>query len=148
MTSEEYEASSMGTDGTARSVLVQTWECGLCEVDYIPTTAVQRVSGLCASCVSTLYGEDAYQEYGSVATSYESLVQAEGDDPDYLYQQFDDIHSVPVERAEDTDLSRAVTRLLEPEDLAASYGGRDHRNQCFYCEGRDYGAPGCPGVSA
>ena len=49
MTSEEYEASSMGTDGTARSVLVQTWECGLCDVDYIPTTAVQRVSGLCAS---------------------------------------------------------------------------------------------------
>ena len=148
MTSEEYEATAMATAEIAMSVLIQTWECGLCDDEYILTTAVQRTTGLCPSCVSTLYGEETRQEYDAVQPTSAALIQDVGDDPDYLYQQMDDIHGVPVERSEDTDLSRAVTRLLEPEDLASSVGALYHRDQCVYCQWEPYDAPGCPGISA
>ena len=146
MTSEEYEATAMATAEIARSVLLQTWECGLCDVEYIATTAVQRTTGLCPSCVSTLYGEETRQEYDAVQPTSAALIQDVGDDPDYLYQQVDEIHGVPVERSEDTDLSRAVTYLLEPEDFMPD-GGNYHSDQCFYCQGPPYDAPGCPGIA-
>ena len=146
MAAVEYGASAMGTAGIEKAQLVQTLGCGLCGVVFIPTTAVQRRGGLCASCAALLYGEAPYRGYDAQATSYEALIQDVGDDPDYLYD-VDDLHGVPVDRAEDTDLSRAVTRLLGAEDLAASLSVPYHRDQCVLCEDVEYGTPGCPGVS-
>ena len=70
-----------GTDGIARSDLTQTSACGLCDVVFIPTTAVQRRGGLCAPCANLLYDEDPYQGYGAVAASYEALVRTMGTTP-------------------------------------------------------------------
>ena len=121
MTPEEYEASAMSTDEISRESLIQ------------------------GSAISALYVDSSYQEYGEVVpTAY--IVQDVGDDPDYLYN-VDDLHGVPVARAEDTDLSRAVTRLLGAEDLAADMSGPYHHDQCVLCEDVEYGTPGCPGIA-
>ena len=121
MTPEEYEATAMSTADISRDGLIQ------------------------ASAISDLYVDNSYQEYGSTAST-EYIVQDVGDDPDYLYD-VDDLHGVPVARAGDTDLSRAVTRLLGAEDLAADMSGPDHRDQCVLCEDVEYGTPGCPGIA-
>ena len=131
MTAEEYGASAMGTAGIEKAQLVQTMGCGLCDVVFIPTTAVQRRGGLCASCAALLYDEAPYRGYDAQATSYEALIQDDGDDPDYLYQQFDDIHGVPVSRAVATDLSRVVTDLLQPEDFMPDGAGY---HDCVDCD--------------
>ena len=121
MTPEEYEATAMATADISRDGLIQ------------------------GSAKSALYVDSSYQEYGSTAST-EYIVQDVGDDPDYLYD-VDDLHGVPVDRAEDTDLSRAVTRLLGAEDLAAGMSGPYHRDQCVLCEDVEYGTPGCPGIA-
>ena len=141
MTAEEYGASAMGTAGIENAQLVQTMGCGLCDVVFIPTTAAQRRGGLCASCAALLYDEAPYRGYDAQATSYEALIQDDGDDPDYLYQQFDDIHGVPVSRAVATDLSRVVTDLLQPEDFMPDGAGY---HDCVDCD-ENYllQTPGC-----
>ena len=121
MTPEEYEATAMATADISRDGLIQ------------------------ASAISDLYVDSSHQEYGSTAST-EYIVQDVGDDPDYLYD-VDDLHGVPVSRAADTDLSRAVTRLLGAEDLAADMSGPYHRDQCVLCEDVEYGTPGCPGIA-
>ena len=123
MTAEEYEATAMATADISRDSLIE------------------------ASAVSNLYVDSSYQEYGNVAPATAYIVQDVGDDPDYLYD-VDDLHGMPVDRAEDTDLSRAVTRLLGSDDLAASLAVPDHRYQCVLCEDVEYGTPGCPGIAS
>ena len=123
MTAEEYEATAMATADISRDSLIE------------------------ASAVSQPVRRQllpGVRQRGA-ATAY--IVQDVGDDPDYLYD-VDDLHGMPVDRAEDTDLSRAVTRLLGSDDLAASLAVPDHRYQCVLCEDVEYGTPGCPGIAS
>ena len=145
MTPEEYGASALASEGVERSVLVQTWECVLCDQEYIPTATAERVSGLCSTCSGVMNGTADRVNYGA-SSDVEYIGQDVGDDPDYLYQDVDDLHGVPVDRAEDTDLSRVVTRVLQPEDFMAD-GANSHRYQCVYCVDQPYGVPGCPGIA-
>ena len=123
MTPEEYAASAMSTDEISRD------EPHTRRRPYPPCMWTTPIRSTAARLVPTFY-----------------IVQDVGDDPDYLYD-VDDLHGVPVDRAEDTDLSRAVTRLLGAEDLAAGMAGPYHRDQCVHCEDVEYGTPGCPGIA-
>ena len=132
MTAEEYGASAMGTAGIEKAQRgagdgVRPLRRRLHPHDRraAPGRPLRIVRG--PACTTRPPTGATTRRRPATRRSYRTT----GDDPDYLYQQFDDIHGVPVSRAVATDLSRVVTDLLQPEDFMPDGAGY---HDCVDCD--------------